>query len=294
MEVVLAESSGFCFGVKRAINLAFSSAKQKKGLNPTKFPVYTLGPIIHNQGVVKKLEDHGVKAIENINGDLLDIVKQSKDRRDIVTVIIRTHGISPKVMKDIKKYKFKIIDATCPIVEKSQKIVQNLYNEGYNVVIVGEYEHPEIESIKGFANDEVLVVNSIEEAKNIPKLNKIGVVAQTTLSFIHFQEIVSCLLDKASELKIYNTICAATAKAQNKALKLSKEVDIMIVIGGRNSANTRHLADICSKKIETYHIEDEKELKMKWFAGKEKVGITAGASTPDWVINEVIYKIKEF
>jgi 4-hydroxy-3-methylbut-2-enyl diphosphate reductase len=168
-----------------------------------------------------------------------------------------------------------------------------LYNEGYKVIVVGEKEHPEIKSIKGFANDDVIVVNSIEEAKHIPRINKIGVVAQTTLAFSKFKEIVPLLLEKANEIRIYNTICSATAMAQNKSLKLSKEVDIMIVIGGKNSANTRHLYELCRKERETYHIEDAKEIKNKWFKGKKTIGITAGASTPDWVINDVISKIKE-
>ena len=285
MEVILAENAGFCFGVKRAINLAFKAAKHNKKA------VYTLGPIIHNQQVVKKLEEAGVKVIEGFNGErLLPEIKRLKS----ATIIIRTHGVSPKIMDILKSNKLEIIDATCPIVGKSQKIVKSLYDEGYKVVIVGEKEHPEIKSIKGFANDEVLVVNSTEEAERIPKLSKIGLVAQTTLSFIHFQEVVLCMLDKATEFKIYNTICTATAKAQNKALKLSREVDIMIVVGGKNSANTRHLAEICSKEIETNHIEDVTELRKEWFNGKKKVGITAGASTPDWVINEVVHKINKF
>ena len=276
MKIILAENAGFCFGVKRAINIAFDAARDNNNKS-----VYTLGPIIHNQQVVKKLEKEGVKVID------------SPEEINSGTVIIRTHGISPKIIENLKKKKLKIIDATCHIVERSQKIVQSLYNEGYKVIVVGEKEHPEIKSIKGFANDDVIVVNSMEEAKNIPKISKVGVVAQTTLLFSKFTEIVPLLLKKANEIRIYNTICSATAMAQNKSLKLSKEVDIMIVIGGKNSANTRHLYEICKKEKETYHIEDAKEIKKKWFNGKNIVGITAGASTPDWVINDVMLKIEE-
>lgn len=279
MEVIVASNVGFCFGVKRAINLAFSAAKKNKEELDTE--VYTLGPIIHNQQVVKKLEDEGVKVIEDL------------DKLNTGTVIIRTHGVAPNVMSKIKKRNFKIIDATCPIVERSQKIVRSLYEEGYKVIIIGEKEHPEIKSIKGFTDDTAIVINSIEEVRNLPKFSKIGVVSQTTLAFTHFQEVLSNLLGKSIEFKIYNTICSATSKTQNKSLKLSKEVDIMIVIGGKNSANTRHLAEICKKEIKTYHIEDAKELRKQWFNGKKKVGITAGASTPNWIIDEVVFNIKK-
>jgi 4-hydroxy-3-methylbut-2-enyl diphosphate reductase len=278
MKIFLAEYAGFCFGVKRAINLAIETAKNTKG------KVYTYGPIIHNQEVVSKFEKQGIISVDDISK-----IEEGS------SIIIRTHGVSPDKIQEFKKRNFNIIDATCPFVKKAQKFVEQLVNEGYQVVIIGESDHPEVKGICGFAGNNAIVVKDVEEVEKIPKFQKIGVVVQTTQSMENFKNVVSCLLEKALEFKIFNTICDATKKRQDSILKLAKEVDIMIILGGYNSANTKHLAEICSSVgVEVYHIENSAELKEVWFKGKDKVGVAAGASTPDWIINEVVECLKKF
>lgn len=277
MEVYLAEHSGFCFGVKRAINMTLSAVKK------TKTKVYTYGPLIHNPQVVSEFKKQGIIATTDI----------SKVKPDS-SVIIRTHGVSPEVIEKFKKKKLHIIDATCPFVKKAQRIVERLVKENYQVVIVGESEHPEVKGIQGYAKNKAIVIRSVSDAKNIQKFSKIGVVVQTTQSIEDFKNIIPYLLDKAPEVKVFNTICDATEKTQYSALKLAKKVDIIIVIGGHNSANTKHLAEVCKLAGSvTYHIENVSELKEEWLKGKHKVGITAGASTPEWIIKEVLKKLKK-
>ncbi|MFH1824000.1 MAG: 4-hydroxy-3-methylbut-2-enyl diphosphate reductase [Candidatus Firestonebacteria bacterium] len=287
MKVYLAENAGFCFGVKRAINLAGETAKNTKG------KVCTFGPIIHNPQVVTEFKRKGIIAVEDVSR-----IKEGS------SIIIRTHGVSPDKVKEFKKKKLKIIDATCPFVKKAQKFAKQLTTEGYQVIVIGESEHPEVKGIRGFTQleksanrihnkNKAIVIGSVCEVKKLPKLQRIGIVVQTTQSPENFKNIVMCLLEKSNELKIFNTICDATKKRQNSSLKLTKKVDIIIVIGGYNSANTKHLAEVCeSTAVPTYHIESSLDLKKDWFKGKKRVGITAGASTPDWVINEVVKNLK--
>jgi len=276
MKISVVKNAGFCFGVKRAINLAFEEAK-KSGKK-----VYTLGPLIHNPQVVEELKREGVQPVQNI--------KKLKSG----ILIIRSHGAHPRIILQAKKKGLKIIDATCPFVRRAQKNTRALYKDGYQVVVVGEAHHPEVQGIIGYAGDEALVVNQETKNINLPKDKRIGVIAQTTLNLDTFKQVVGLLLEKTREIKIFNTICNATANVQKATLEMTKDVDLMIVVGGKISANTSRLAKLCKEKGKpTYHIETSAELKREWFKTKKKIGVTAGTSTPNWIIEQVIKKIKD-
>lgn len=276
MKVFVVKKAGFCFGVKRAIKLAFDCAKRKKQ------KVYTWGPLIHNPQVVEDLKKKGVCAVE----DLRKIKKG--------TLIIRSHGIHPRILERIKKRKIEVVDATCPFVKRAQKKARLLSHQGYQVAVVGEADHPEVQGIMGYVNGSALVINHNRSKRNLPHFERLGVIAQTTLSFDTFKQTIGELLEKADELKVCNTICHATARAQRATLKLASKVDMMIVVGGHNSANTNRLAKLCKGlRTPTHHIETAKELRRNWFKGKISVGVTAGTSTPDWLIQEVVESIRK-
>jgi len=276
MEVFLAENSGFCFGVKRAIKIAFQTAREGLG------PVFTYGSLIHNPQVVAELEKKGVRPIDSL-GEIEE-----------GTVIIRSHGVPPKIISEAKSRSITVVDATCPFVRKAQELASSLQSEGYRVVVVGEADHPEVKGIIGHAGSKAVVLDYRDRGPDLRVgSGKIGVIAQTTLLLDRFQMMVSRLLEIATELKIYNTICSATALRQESTLNLAEKVDLMIVVGGKNSANTSRLAELCrSVGKDTFHIETAKELDPEWFRDNCKVGVTAGASTPDWIIDDVIGAIK--
>lgn len=274
MEVILADNLGFCYGVKRAIQLAEDSAAPGQVTN-------TLGPIIHNPQMVAKLAENGVGTV-----DSLDEVKEG-------TIIIRSHGVGPKIYDRVEAMGLNMVDATCPHVRKAQSSAKMLADEGYQVVIIGEKRHPEVKSIIEWAGDGAVAIETEEEADALPVMGKLGVVAQTTFSAIKFKKIVEMLLDKSKDIKILRTICTATDMRQSAAIKLADQVDLMLVIGGKNSANTARLAQLCSDKCKTYHIETADELRDDWFDKIKKIGITAGASTPDWIIKEVYKKCQK-
>ncbi|WP_295916846.1 4-hydroxy-3-methylbut-2-enyl diphosphate reductase [Anaerovibrio lipolyticus] len=274
MEVILADNLGFCYGVKRAIQMAEDSAAPGQVTN-------TLGPIIHNPQMVAKLAENGVGTV-----DSLDEVKGG-------TIIIRSHGVGPDVYDRVEAMGLNMVDATCPHVRKAQSSAKMLADEGYQVVIIGEKRHPEVKSIIEWAGDGAVAIETEEDADALPKYGKLGVVAQTTFSAPKFKLIVERLLDKSSDVKILRTICTATDQRQSAAMKLATEVDLMIVIGGKNSANTTRLAQLCRDKCKTYHIETADELRDDWFDKIKKIGITAGASTPDWIIKEVYKKCQK-
>jgi 4-hydroxy-3-methylbut-2-enyl diphosphate reductase len=243
--------------------------------------LYTLGPLIHNPQAVKFLERLGVKVknrIENI----------PKGR-----VIFRSHGVS---LEDIGKAREKglhIIDATCPIVKKAKFYAKYLYRHGYYVLIVGDPYHPEVEAIQSYIKDRVEVVNDITDVRRLGPWERLGIIAQTTQSFNIFKEIVTASLDKAKEVRVFNTVCHATMIRQKEAVEIAKKVECMIVIGGHNSGNTQRLATICREiQPHTYHIEIAQELNPRWLNKKEKIGLTAGASTPLWIIQEVEGRIR--
>ncbi len=274
LKIILAEQAGFCFGVKRATQMAFEAAN-KGG------KTFTLGPIIHSPQVVKKLEEMGVRVLESLSG------------LDNGAIIIRSHGVASEELEEAIRKELEIIDATCPFVKKAQEHVKSLSMAGYDVVVVGDADHPEVQGIVSYAKEKVYVVGSGDEAAKLGKMGKIGIVAQTTQSFENLKNVVLECLMKASEIRVFNTICDATAVRQEEAKELAKKVDCMVVIGGYNSANTRRLAQVCAElQPKTYHIETAQQLDYVWFEGVDTVGVTAGASTPKWLIDEVIERIE--
>lgn len=242
---------------------------------------FTLGPIIHSPQVVQRLEDMGVKVLKDLTA------------MDKGTIIIRSHGVASEELEEAVRKELDIVDATCPFVKKAQEHVKSLSQQGYDVVVVGDADHPEVQGIVSYATGKVFVVGSEEEARELPRMGKIGIVAQTTQSFDNLKLVVRECLMKGAEIRVFNTICDATAVRQEEAKELATQVDCMIVIGGYNSANTRRLAEVCKElQPQSYHIETAQQLNPDWFEGVEKVGITAGASTPKWVIDEVVEQVE--
>lgn len=274
LEVYLAENLGFCYGVKRAIQLAEDSAAPD-----TKS--YTLGPIIHNPQMVARLAEEGIGKIESLNE-----ISEG-------TVIVRSHGVGPHVYEEIEQKGLGLVDATCPHVRKAQSAAKGFADDGYKVVIVGDKNHPEVQSILEWAGEAAEAVATEEEAEGLLSCGKLGIVSQTTFNGAKFKKIVNKLLDKSSDVRILRTICTATDLRQSAAVDLAAKVDAMIVVGGRNSANTTKLAQLCSDRCKTYHIETAAEVCDEWFATIKKIGITAGASTPDWIIKEVYEKCQK-
>jgi len=274
MKVLVAKTAGFCFGVKRAVTIAFQVAKKKrKG-------VYTLGPIIHNPQVVERLREEGIVPLEDI-----------KAKKGIKALIIRTHGIPLELSKKISSKGYEIIDATCPFVKKAQHYAKLLRERGYQVVILGEKKHPEVKGLMSYAGDDVVVVDG---KRPLPRLkSKVGIVVQTTQPIEALKRVLSEATEHTKEIKVYNTICNFTAIRLQETEEMAREVDVMVVVGGKNSANTTQLARLCrSLLLPTYHIETPSEIRDDWFKGAEKVGITAGASTPEWIIKEVEERIR--
>lgn len=281
MKIIKSKRAGFCFGVKRALNIALEATKNTEKKTPQR-PVFTLGPLVHNSFVVKKLEKEGVKTIDNLN----QLKKGS--------LIIRSHGIPPKIAGAARQKGMKLIDATCPLVKKIHTLVKQLKKDGYKIIIVGHANHPEVQGIAAHAGGNFTIIENISEAKKIKKMPRLGIVVQTTFLLENFKKIASILSKKTNRIKIYNTICLETKLRQKMAEELSKKVDIMIIVGGKNSSNTKRLAEICKKFCEnSYLVESAGDLKKIWFKDKDTVGLTAGASTPDWIIEEVIEKIKK-
>ena len=271
MEVILADYLGFCYGVKRAITIAQENASSDG-------KACTLGPIIHNPQMVERLRSEGVGTVDELA------------EMDEGTIIIRSHGVGPKIYAEAEKRGLELVDATCPHVKKAQLSAKALVDDGYSVVIIGEKRHPEVHSIFEWSDGKAAIVETEEEAEALHSCAKLGIVCQTTFSGAKFKQIVSRLLEKSRDIRIQRTICTATDQRQAAALALAAKVDLMLVIGGKNSANTTRLARICEEKCLTYHIETADELQDEWFDKIEKIGITAGASTPDWIIKEVYKK----
>ncbi|SMO63711.1 4-hydroxy-3-methylbut-2-enyl diphosphate reductase [Balnearium lithotrophicum] len=271
MKIKVAKSAGFCWGVKRAVNMAVDSVKKAGGR------ALCLGELIHNKREIERLKNLGMVFIEDMN-----------DLRKGDTVVIRSHGVSPKVLEFLKRKGVEIVDATCPFVKDVHEKAIKLEEEGYPVLILGNARHPEVIGIAGHVKNP-MIIGSLEEIKKLPLMKKLGVVCQTTLNLSFFKEAVSILSLKVKDLKVYNTICSATSVRQKETLKLAKEVDVMFVIGGKNSSNTTKLYQIAKEvNPRTYHIESKDEIEPDWLENSETVGITAGASTPQWVIEEVV------
>lgn len=274
MEVILAKSAGFCFGVKLAVDCVYEKSKNDK--------IYTYGPIIHNKNVVKDLEKQGVEIIESLEKDING------------KVVIRSHGVPPTVYKLLKEKNIEYVDCTCPFVKKIHRIVDENYKNGKNIIIIGNKNHPEIIGINGFCNNTALIANSIEEFEslNIEDDKQYVLVSQTTFDTTVFEKLLSNI--KNNNIKISNTICSATNDRQKEALELSKQVDYMIVLGDTSSSNTQKLYEICKKNCEnTYLCETIKDLQLNISKKNVKIGITAGASTPPAIIKEALNKMSE-
>ena len=276
MNVILAKSAGFCFGVKRAVDKVYEEAKNSN------IPVYTFGPIIHNEEVVRDLEEKGVHAVCN-ESELAEISGG--------IMVIRSHGISKAVYDKIKDAGFQIVDATCPFVLKIHRIVEEYSQKGYHIIIIGNDSHPEVEGIKGWSSpDKTSVLQTREEAENFTlKIGeKVCIVSQTTFNYNKFQELVEIIEKKGYDIIVLNTICNATEVRQKEAAEIAANVDAMIVIGGSHSSNTQKLFEICKKECEnTYYIQTLDDLDFNQIWSIDNVGITAGASTPNNIIEEV-------
>lgn len=272
----MASKAGFCFGVKRAIELARDTVRESEG------PIFTLGPLIHNPQVVASLAEMGICEIN----DVKDI--------DEGTLVIRSHGVSPDVLDEAMKQGINIVDATCPFVRRAQDLARELTGQGFQVVVVGDRDHPEVQGIVGWTNGKALVVENPEEAALLNNDAQYGIIAQTTQTLENLDSVIEVIHKKGVGYKVCNTICSATNQRQEAALELARNVGVMIVVGGTNSANTRKLASICRKSgTATYHIETADELDPAWFQGIGTAGLTAGASTPDWIIEEVRKRMSE-
>ena len=276
MNVTLAKSAGFCFGVKRAVETVYEEAKKSN------VPVYTFGPIIHNEEVVRDLEEKGVHAV-------CDESELSEISGGIM--VIRSHGISKAVYDKIRKAGFTIVDATCPFVLKIHRFVEEYSKKGYHIMIIGNDSHPEVEGIKGWsAPNKTTVLQTKEEAENftLKEGEKVCIVSQTTFNYNKFQELVEIIEKKGYDIIVLNTICNATEVRQKEAAQIAANVDAMIVIGGSHSSNTQKLFEICKKECEnTYYIQTLDDLDLNQFWSIDNVGITAGASTPNNIIEEV-------
>ncbi|MGE5698612.1 MAG: 4-hydroxy-3-methylbut-2-enyl diphosphate reductase [Deltaproteobacteria bacterium] len=282
--ILIAASAGFCFGVKRAISIANETAgKAAAGgaAGPDSLPIHSLGPLIHNPQAVEELEKKGVHVVESV-----DDIPCGK-------VIVRSHGITRRDAEELAGKNVQIIDATCPFVKKAQEYARSLSREGYAVTVVGDANHPEVKSIISYIETGVPVITSLAELKEATGIRKVGIVAQTTQSFENLMEFVSVALKRIPEVRVYNTICNATVLRQKESMAVARNADVMIVLGGYNSANTRRLAEICRElNPRVHHIETASELSPDTLSGVTCLGVTAGASTPEWIIEGLVERIR--
>ena len=281
MKVTLAKSAGFCFGVKRAVNMVYEEV-EKSGE-----PIYTYGPIIHNDEVVKDFESKGVKLVKELS-ELADLPKGR--------IIVRSHGISRAEYEEMEEYGFAVVDATCPFVRKIHRLVDEHSANGEYVIIIGNPKHPEVCGIRGWVNGEdVSILESVEEAEALilPENQKACIVSQTTFNYNKFKELVEIICKKGYDISVLNTICNATEERQTEARQIAKEVDAMIVIGDKNSSNTQKLFEICNTECEnTYYIQTSRDMDYHLLESINNVGITAGASTPNNIIEEVSKNVR--
>lgn len=277
MKVIVAKTAGFCFGVRRAVNQVYEQVEKGKK------PIYTYGPIIHNEEVVRDLEEKGVNVIQE---------EQELEQIREGTVIIRSHGVPKRIYEKIQAQGLNLVDATCPFVKKIHRIVQEKSGQGYEMIIIGNASHPEVEGICGWSEGPVTVVETEEEALNFrPKTNRpLCIVSQTTFNYKKFDKLVEIISKMRYDIPdILNTICNATEERQTEARKIAAQADAMIVIGGKHSSNTQKLFEICKKECEnTYYIQTLDDLDVRWLHSMSNVGITAGASTPNIIIEEVL------
>ncbi|MGO5305382.1 4-hydroxy-3-methylbut-2-enyl diphosphate reductase [Agathobacter sp. LCP21S3_B2] len=281
-ELTIAKSAGFCFGVTRAVNMVYEAIEKEN------VPIYTYGPIIHNDEVVKDMEKNGVTVIN----DLDELSSHEKG-----VMIIRSHGISKEEYDKIKDCGFEVLNATCPFVSKIHRYVEDYSSKGYDIIIVGSPKHPEVCGIKGWADEKcnVTIINSPEDAEKYTKnsTKKLCIVSQTTFNYNKFQDIVEIIAKKGYDITVLNTICNATEVRQTEARKVAQCSDVMIVIGDRHSSNTQKLFEICKNECKnTYYIQTSDEMDYTQIRSNNNVGITAGASTPNNIIEEVSKNVR--
>ncbi|MDN0068180.1 4-hydroxy-3-methylbut-2-enyl diphosphate reductase [Collinsella ihumii] len=274
--IEIAAHAGVCYGVERALSMAADAATSAPA------PVHTLGPLIHNPLVVKELEAQGVGLAETL------------DDASSGSIIIRAHGVVPAVIEQARARDLTVLDATCPYVKRVHAAAEKLVREGYQLIVVGESGHPEVEGIMGHADGAARVVSCADDLADLEISSRVGVVVQTTQTQATLADVVSALLTRASEVRVINTICSATQERQQAASELASRADVMIVVGGKNSGNTRRLAQICTERCErTHHVEDACEIDPAWFTDTGLIGITAGASTPSSHIERAVKAIME-
>ncbi len=276
MEVKVAKTAGFCFGVKRAVEMVYEQVDECEGK-----PIYTYGPIIHNEEVIKDMKKKGV-----------EIIRDEDDLKEIQSgvVIIRSHGVPKRIQEMLEKQGLCCVDATCPFVKKIHRIVEEESKAGKHIIIIGDANHPEVQGIKGWSSTEVTVIKTEEEAIGfeMPENTEICIVSQTTFNYNKFKYLVEIISKKNYNINVLNTICSATKERQTEAESIANEVDVMIVIGDKHSSNTQKLFEICSKACtNTYYIQTLEDLDVNQLKSVRTVGITAGASTPNNIIEEV-------
>ncbi|MCX6004153.1 MAG: 4-hydroxy-3-methylbut-2-enyl diphosphate reductase [Chloroflexi bacterium] len=277
MKIEKARELGFCFGVRRALKIIESATNDR-------VKIVTLGPIVHNKTVVARLKSLGVDVVDDV------------EKTDNGVIAISSHGVAPATMDKIQGQGAKVIDTTCPIVRSAQKAAQRLAGAGFSVVIYGEANHPEVRGLLGWAGEHAIASMNADEIPLQSLLKRVGILSQTTQSRLEFISFVNNLTERllpaTREIRVINTLCQETLKRQSAAIELAKTSDLMIVVGGHNSANTRHLAEGCIPIVQTYHIENAEEIDAAWLRDKQAIGITAGASTPDEAIEQVIQRIR--
>jgi small subunit ribosomal protein S1 len=275
VEVIVADNAGFCFGVKRAIKMANDT------IDAAASPVKALGPLIHNPQVVGSFQRRGLQVV----ADLDDVSPES-------TVIIRSHGVGPDIKDSAAAKGLKVVDTTCPFVTKAQQYARKLLDENYRIVMIGDKDHPEVMGVVAHAENRAIVINTVAEAEALKFIPRMGVVFQTTHSIAHVQEIVGALLKRGKEVRVFNTLCGATTAMQKTAVELAPDVEAMVIVGGRQSANTAQLAEVCRRvNPNVFQVESADEVREEWFKGMRRIGVSAGASTPDDVIAEVVERI---
>lgn len=284
MKVLVAKKCGFCFGVEHAIELARELLSENKN-------VYCLGDLIHNKSVVSQLVEAGLRVVDSLNEIPQHV---GPDGQDTPTVLIRSHGCRPELIQAIQQRGFYVADATCVLVKRAQNLVRQLHQEGFGVIVVGDPDHPEVQGLIGYA-PAVRVVAKEDDLKNLPASGRWAIVSQTTFSAEDFAYIVGRIAARNfKEIKVLNTICRETSRRQQSAIELCRQVEVMFVIGSLHSANTRELAQICRRQeAETYHLQNWQEFKPLYVEGKAVAGVTAGASTPDSIIQEFVANLRQ-
>jgi 4-hydroxy-3-methylbut-2-enyl diphosphate reductase len=277
LEVIVSPITGFCFGVKRAMGLI------AEGLGDGGRTIYSIGDVIHNPQAVEDLKSRGVIPVSSMD-------ELSKGD----TLIIRAHGVMPDLIEEARQRGIELIDTTCPFVQKSQKYVRRMAEEGRKVIIIGDSSHPEVRAISGQAGPDPVIISTIEEAGEVKGIERAGVVIQTTLSREKAMRIIRQLEKKIPDLRVHDTICQATVLRREATLELARDVDLVLVVGGKGSSNTKRLFQMCEEEgITARFIETADEIDPSWFRDGDRVGLTTGTSTPDWVIEDVLARLGE-